>query len=44
MAVTNEPNGATSFLFELMSRLQACGTAPAINFRAYAKWLKPASS
>jgi len=25
-----------------MSQLQSCGTAPAINFRAYAKWLKPA--
>lgn len=40
--VTNESNAATSFLFELMSQLQSCGTAPAINFRAYAKWLKPA--
>jgi hypothetical protein len=27
------------FLLELMSRLQACGTAPAIDYRAYAKWM-----
>lgn len=30
---------ATAFLLELMTRLQACGTAPAVDFRAYAQWL-----
>jgi hypothetical protein len=29
----------TTFLLELMSRLQECGTVPAMDFRAYAKWL-----
>ncbi|MFZ0392544.1 MAG: DUF6602 domain-containing protein [Terracidiphilus sp.] len=37
-----DTKAATSFLFELMTRLQECGTAPAISFRAYAKWLAPA--
>jgi hypothetical protein len=34
-----DAHAATSFLLELMSRLQACGTVPAIDYRAYAKWL-----
>ncbi len=34
-----DKHAATSFLLELMSRLQACGTVPAIDYRAYAKWL-----
>jgi hypothetical protein len=38
---TLDEHAATSFLLELMSRLQACGTVPAIDYRAYAKWLKP---
>ena len=36
---TPDKHAATSFLLELMSRLQACGTVPAIDYRAYAKWL-----
>jgi hypothetical protein len=36
---TLDKHAATSFLLELMSRLQACGTVPAIDYRAYAKWL-----
>lgn len=39
-----DEKAATSFLFELLSRLQACGTAPAIDFRAYGRWLKPGMS
>ncbi|WP_374345548.1 DUF6602 domain-containing protein [Phenylobacterium sp.] len=30
----------TGFLFELIARLQALGTVPAIDVRAYAAWLK----
>jgi len=30
----------TAFLFELIARLQALGTAPAIDIRAYAAWLR----
>jgi hypothetical protein len=37
---TDDKYAATSFLLELMSRLQACGTVPAIDYRAYAKWLR----
>ena len=37
---TEDEHAATSFLLELMSRLQACGTVPAIDYRAYAKWLR----
>lgn len=33
------PNAASSFLFELIAKLQACGTVPAIDIGAYAKWL-----
>ena len=38
---TLDKHAATSFLLELMSRLRACGTVPAIDYRAYAKWLSP---
>lgn len=31
---------ATAFLFELIARLQALGTVPALDARAYAGWLK----
>lgn len=30
---------ATAFLFELIARLQALGTVPALDARAYARWL-----
>ena len=30
---------ATAFLLELISQLQACGTVPMIDVRAYARWL-----
>jgi hypothetical protein len=39
VTATEDKHAATSFLLELMSRLQACGTVPAIDYRAYAKWL-----
>jgi hypothetical protein len=35
-----DDHATTSFLMELMSRLQACGTVPAIDYRAYARWLR----
>jgi hypothetical protein len=41
VTATPDKHAATSFLLELMSRLQACGTVPAIDYRAYAKWLGP---
>ena len=41
VTATPDTHAATSFLLELMSRLQACGTVPAIDYRAYAKWLNP---
>ncbi|HTX76563.1 MAG TPA: hypothetical protein VMD29_10195 [Terracidiphilus sp.] len=34
---TMDKGAAGSFLLELMARLQGCGTAPAIDYRAYAK-------
>jgi hypothetical protein len=37
---TEDKHAATTFLLELMSQLQACGTVPAIDYRAYAKWLR----
>jgi hypothetical protein len=37
---TLDKHAATSFLLELMSRLQGCGTVPAIDYRSYAKWLR----
>lgn len=37
--VREDPFAATAFLLELMTRLQSCGTAPALDFRAYARWL-----
>jgi hypothetical protein len=37
---TDEQNkAATAFLFELITRLQALGTVPALDARAYARWL-----
>lgn len=39
-AVTLEGKPATSFLFELIARLQAIATVPMIDIRAYAKWLE----
>jgi len=39
VTASEDKHAATSFLLELMSRLQACGTVPAIDYRAYAKWL-----
>jgi hypothetical protein len=44
VTATEDKHAATSFLLELMSRLQACGTVPAIDYRAYAKWLSPLSA
>jgi hypothetical protein len=41
VTATPDKHAATSFLLELMSRLRACGTVPAIDYRAYAKWLSP---
>ncbi|HTX74667.1 MAG TPA: DUF6602 domain-containing protein [Terracidiphilus sp.] len=38
-----ESQAAGRFLLELMARLQGCGTAPAIDYRAYAKWMDEAS-
>lgn len=37
---TPEGKPATSFLFELISRLQSNATVPMIDIRAYAKWLE----
>lgn len=34
-----QPMAATAFLFELIARLQALGTVPALDARAYARWL-----
>lgn len=34
-----QPLAATAFLFELIARLQALGTVPALDARAYARWL-----
>jgi hypothetical protein len=36
---TPHTKAATAFLFELISRLQACATAPMIDIHAYAHWL-----
>ena len=38
-AFTLDPYAGGTFLLELMARLQACGTAPAIDYREYAKWM-----
>lgn len=35
-----DKRAAGTFLLELMARLQGCGTAPAIDYRAYAKWVE----
>ena len=38
--IANEQSkAATAFLFELIARLQAVGTVPALDARAYARWL-----
>lgn len=37
--INEQPKAATAFLFELISRLQALGTVPALDARAYARWL-----
>jgi hypothetical protein len=39
-ALTPEGKPATSFLFELIARLQNTATVPMIDIRAYAKWLE----
>jgi hypothetical protein len=39
MTVCYDSHAATCFLLEIMTRLQECGTVPAIDFRAYSKWL-----
>jgi hypothetical protein len=39
VAVSGQHKPATAFLFELIARLQAAGTVPMIDIRAYAKWL-----
>ncbi len=41
-AFTLDKRAAGTFLLELMARLQGCGTAPAIDYRAYAKWMAAA--
>jgi hypothetical protein len=38
--VTPECKPATSFLFELIARLQSVATVPMIDIRAYARWLE----
>jgi len=38
--VDEQGRAATAFLFELIARLQALGTVPALDARAYARWLK----
>ena len=38
--LTPEGKPATSFLFELIARLQNTATVPMIDIRAYAKWLE----
>lgn len=37
--LTPECKPATSFLFELIARLQSVATVPMMDIRAYAKWL-----
>jgi hypothetical protein len=37
--LTSECKPATSFLFELIARLQAAATVPMIDIRAYGRWL-----
>jgi hypothetical protein len=37
--IKRDDRAATSFVLELMSRLQECGTVPAIDIRTYASWL-----
>ncbi len=44
LAFVQHTKAATAFLFELISRLQACATAPMIDIHAYAKWLDKEAS
>lgn len=37
--IDEQPKATTAFLFELIARLQALGTVPALDARAYARWL-----
>lgn len=37
--INDKSTAATAFLFELIARLQALGTVPALDARAYARWL-----
>lgn len=39
ISVNERSKAATAFLFELIARLQALGTVPALDARAYARWL-----
>jgi hypothetical protein len=39
IVVNEQGKAATAFLFELIARLQALGTVPALDARAYARWL-----
>jgi hypothetical protein len=39
IAVNEQGKAATAFLFELIARLQILGTVPALDARAYARWL-----
>ncbi len=38
-SLINSDKAATAFLFQLISRLQSCGTVPMIDILAYSKWL-----
>lgn len=40
ISINEQSKAATAFLFELIARLQALGTVPAFDARAYARWLK----
>lgn len=39
ITANEQSTAATAFLFELIARLQALGTVPALDARAYARWL-----
>jgi len=43
-SITPESKPATSFLFELIARLQAVATVPMMDIRAYGKWLEDSAS
>ncbi|WP_434778509.1 DUF6602 domain-containing protein [Neisseria sp. Ec49-e6-T10] len=38
-SLINSDKAVTAFLFQLISRLQSCGTVPMIDILAYSKWL-----